>query len=238
MIRFSRHHKDQAINILLVDDHGMFREGAALLLKSLDPAIEVAHARSARECLDSAAGAAFDLVLLDLGLPDKPGLEALSDLKHAHPDLPVVVLSGQEDRETVLESIRRGAMGFIPKSSDDPQVLWHALKMALSGAITVPASVTAQHDASRTLPTATSAAPTQRPARAQDLGLTQRQLEVLRLLVQGLPNKSIARRLDIAEATARGYVSELLAAFRVTNRTQLVLEVARRGLVLGHSAPP
>ena len=215
-----------------MDDHGIFREGTALLLKSLDPNISVAHARSARECLDSAATMAFDLVLLDLGLPDKPGLEALSDLKHAHPDLPVVVLSGQEDRETVLDAIKRGAMGFIPKSSDDPKLLWHALKMAVSGAVTVPASMTVGSAAQQ--PMADHAPTTQ----VQDLGLTPRQVEVLRLLVQGLPNKSIARRLDIAETTARGYVSELLAVFRVTNRTQLVLDVAKRGLVLGSASPP
>ena len=215
-----------------MDDHGVFREGTALLLKSLDPSVEVSHARTARECLDTAAAGNFDLVLLDLGLPDKPGQEALSDLKHAHPDLPVVVLSGHEDRETVLESIKRGAMGFIPKSSDDPKLLWHALKMALSGTVTVPASVSAIGE-SHTLPQQVLPQEIEsRAVRSQDLGLTARQFDVLRLLVKGLPNKSIARRLDIAETTARGYVSELLAAFRVTNRTQLVLEVARRGLVL------
>jgi DNA-binding NarL/FixJ family response regulator len=217
---------------LLVDDHGIFREGTALLLKSLDPVIAIVHARTARECLDKAATTDLDLVLLDLGLPDKPGLEALSDLKHAHPDLPVVVLSGQEDHDTVLEAIKRGAMGFIPKSSDDPKLLWHALKMAVSGAVTVPTSMTI--DATVPRPAMDRTAPT----RAEDLGLTPRQLEVLRLLVQGLPNKSIARRLDIAETTARGYVSELLAAFRVTNRTQLVLDVAKRGLRLGAPVTP
>jgi DNA-binding NarL/FixJ family response regulator len=224
--------REAAINILLVDDHGMFREGTALLLKSLDSSITVAHARSARECLDKAAADSYDLVLLDLGLPDKPGLDALSDLKHAHPDLPVVVLSGQEERETVLDAIKRGAMGFIPKSSEDPKLLWHALKMAVSGSVTVPMSMTGA--------SAAQISDVERPApiQAQDLGLTQRQLEVLRLVVQGLPNKSIARRLDIAETTARGYVSELLAAFRVTNRTQLVLDVAKRGLVLGNTFSP
>lgn len=164
-------------------------------------------------------------MLLDLGLPDRPGLDALSALKHAHPDLPVVVLSGQEDRATMLDAIHRGAMGFIPKSSDDPQVLWHAMRLALAGSVTVPAALTSG---------GAGAAP--RPASSgpvQGVALTPRQTDVLRLLVQGLPNKSIARRLDIAETTARDYVSELLAAFRVTNRTQLVLEVARRGLQLG-----
>lgn len=190
----------------------------------------MSHARSAREGLDKAASGTVDLVLLDLGLPDKPGLEALSELKRAYPELPVVVLSGQEERETVLESIKRGAMGFIPKSSDDPHILWHALQMAVSGAVTVPAAVVSEP---LRVPEVDSAT----PARAQDLGLTPRQLEVLRLLVQGMPNKSIASRLDIAETTARGYVSELLAAFRVTNRTQLVLEVAKRGLSLGAHAP-
>lgn len=216
---------------MLVDDHGIFREGTALLLKSLDPTIEVAHARSAHECLDKAASETFDLVLLDLGLPDKPGLEALSDIKHAHPDLPVVVLSGQEERDIVLDAIKRGAMGFIPKSSDDPKLLWHALKMAVSGSVTVPKSITGN--------SAPSIHEPEHPApRVQDLGLTPRQIEVLRLLVQGLPNKSIARRLNIAETIARGYVSELLAAFRVTNRTQLVLDVGRRGLVLGEILSP
>jgi DNA-binding NarL/FixJ family response regulator len=223
---------ETTINILLVDDHGIFREGVALLLKSLDSAIEVTHARTARECLDKAATGQFGLVLLDLGLPDKPGIDALSDLKHAHPDLPIVVLSGHEERETVLESIRRGAMGFIPKSSDDPKLLWHALKMAVSGAVTVPPSMAVTPAAQRPDPDQTP------PTRVEDLGLTPRQLEVLRLLVQGLPNKSIARRLDIAETTARGYVSDLLAAFRVTNRTQLVLDVAKRGLVLNSPTMP
>lgn len=221
--------KGRTIRILLVDDHGIFREGAALLIKSLDQSIDVEHARSARDCLNLLARTRFDLVLLDLGLPDKPGFEAIDDIKEGHPELPVVVLSGQEDRETVLESIRRGAMGFIPKSSEDPGILLHALRMAVSGAVTVPTSIARA---------ATSVAPAHTSvARVEDLGLTPRQVDVLRLLVQGLPNKSIARKLNIAETTARGYVSDLLASFRVTNRTQLVLEVAKRGLALDAAAP-
>jgi DNA-binding NarL/FixJ family response regulator len=174
-------------------------------------------------------------VFLDLGLPDRSGLEALTELKHAHPNLPVVVLSGNEDRATVLESIKCGAMGFIPKSSENPELLWHAIKTTISGAVTVPISLTTPAAASAPAEPQSISAASPSPVQAQQLGLTQRQLDVLRLLVQGLPNKSIARRLDIAETTARGYVSELLASFRVTNRTQLVIEVARRGLVLGMS---
>lgn len=198
-----------------------------MLLKSLDADVAVSHARSAKECLSAARIGAIDLVFLDLGLPDLPGLDALSELKSVRPDLPVVVLSGREECEVVEEAIKRGAMGFIPKSTEDPQLLSRALKTALSGAVTVP-DTRGRH----------GAASDAKPLDVNDLGLTARRLDVLRLLVQGMPNKSIARRLDIAETTARGYVSELLAAFRVTNRTQLVFEVARRGLRLGVGEPP
>ena len=117
-------------------------------------------------------------------------------------------------------------MGFIPKSTDNPDTLWHALRMASSGAVTVPASI---HS---TPPRVTGAAGSPQATRAPTgvaPALTARQQSVLDLLLQGLPNKSIARRLDIAESTARDYVSELLGLYGVTNRTQLVLEVTRRG---------
>jgi DNA-binding NarL/FixJ family response regulator len=224
------------MRVLLVDDHGIVREGTALLLKSIDPSIEIAHARTAAECMAQVAAGRFDLVLLDLELPDRPGVEALSELKRNYPELPVVVLSGHEDRDSVLESIKQGAMGFIPKSAENPELLAHALKLAVSGAVTVPVSVFARNAGATYSPSSarpTSQASSDRPTKPQDLGITARQLDVLRLVVQGLPNKLIARRLDIAETTARGYVSELLAAFGVANRTQLVVEVARRGLVLG-----
>jgi len=223
------------MKILLVDDHGIVREGIGLLLQSIDPGVEVSHAKSALECRAAMQEGDFDLVLLDLGLPDQPGLDALLDLKNDWPEVPVVVLSAQEDRDTIFESIRRGAMGFIPKSTEDSRLLAHALAMAVAGAVTVPASVTDGH-----APTSLAHRPASAPGSASrslaDLGLTPRQIDVLRLLVQGLPNKSIARRLDIAETTARGYVSTLLAAFGVANRTGLVVEVARRGLSLGVAA--
>jgi DNA-binding NarL/FixJ family response regulator len=222
-------HRERTIKILLVDDHGLFREGITLLLKSVDPGIDVLHAGTGADALQQITRERFDMMFLDLGLPDRPGLEVLTELKALAPELPVVVLSGHEERDTVLDAIRRGAMGFIPKSSEDPQLLWHALKMAASGAVTVPASIT--HSGSGAQP---SAPPSARST-TEALGLTSRQWDVLRLLVQGMPNKSIARRLDIAETTARGYVSDLLAAFRVTNRTQLVIEVARRGI---DTSPP
>lgn len=122
-------------------------------------------------------------------------------------------------------------MGFIPKSSTDPRVLLHALRMALCGGVSVPASVVHEQASAPSEPHHATL------SRVQELGLTPRQVDVLRLLVQGMPNKSIARKLNIAETTARGYVSELLATFRVTNRTQLVLEVAKRGLTLGTDVP-
>lgn len=228
------------MEILLVDDHGLFREGVAALLRSFDPAVGLAHAGSGRECLEKIARQPFDIVFLDLGLPDRPGMEVLRALKAGWPDTAVVVLSGDESRDTVVAAIQAGATGFVPKSADRPETLWHAIRLAAAGGVTVPASVHAGGT-----PAAAAPPPASRPVRqtAEGLGLTPRQFDVLRLLLLGLPNKSIARRLDIAESTARDHVSGLLAHFHVTNRTQLVLEIGRLGIVVGSlpgggGAPP
>lgn len=215
------------MDILLVDDHGLFREGVSALLQAADPDLHVAHAVDAASAMAHLETHGAELVFLDLGLPDADGLAVLSRIKETHPDVRVVVLSGTEDRDTVLECIQRGAMGFIPKSTDNPDTLWHALRMASSGAVTVPASI---HSRPPRVPDSESAAQPGKASTGNTPALTARQQSVLDLLLQGLPNKSIARRLDIAESTARDYVSELLGLYGVTNRTQLVLEVTRRNL--------
>ena len=103
------------MKILLVDDHTLFREGMRLVVSQLDPGCEIIEASTCQAAFDAANAAAdFDVILLDLGLPDLPGFEALSVLRETHPQMPVVVLSARDDRDTVLEALDRGAMGFIP----------------------------------------------------------------------------------------------------------------------------
>ncbi|MBM3344518.1 MAG: response regulator transcription factor [Betaproteobacteria bacterium] len=178
----------------------------------------------------------LNLVLLDLSLPDANGFEVLHQLREAHPGIPVVVLSATDDAATVMRALDDGAMGYIPKTSSN-DVLLGALRLVLSGGVYLPAEVLRQ---SAHPPAPASAAPgaTDTPEReitCRDLGLTDRQAQVLALVVQGKPNKLICRTLNLAEGTVKIHISAILRALNVTNRTQAVVAVGKLGLKL--SAP-
>jgi DNA-binding NarL/FixJ family response regulator len=215
------------MKILLVDDHTLFREGMRLVLSQLDSASEIIEAANCEQAFAAAnSHPDCDIVLLDLNLPDMPGFAALSVLRDKHPHLPVVVLSATDDRGTVLEALDRGAMGFIPKTSSSG-VLLGALRLVLAKGVYIPPAVLAAETAHTT---SAAAAKSVKPVRAADLGLTDRQMDVLGLIVQGKPNKLICRELGLAEGTVKTHVTAVLRALSVTNRTQAVLAVGRLGL--------
>lgn len=217
------------MKILLIDDHPLFRAGLELLLKELEPGTQVLHAGSCAEGIALALKKSLNLVLLDLSLPDGTGLECLRALKEARPSLPVVVISGQEmDRGMVEQALELKAMGFVPKSENADRVA-AALRTALAGGVFLPASLFDKAPGNKPPP----APKLPEPIRAEDLGITKRQGEVLRLLVQGLPNKRIATKLGISLPVVKKHVSDLLAHFQVVSRTQLVAMVAQRGIHLG-----
>ena len=135
--------------------------------------------------------------------------------------MPVLVLSATHDRATVEHALDLGAMGFIPKTANT-RVLLDALRLVLSGGVYVPAE-SAQ---------ASGALRPRSVTRPEQLGLTLRQADVLKLLVQGKPNKLICRDLRLSEGTVKVHVSAILRALNVRNRTQVVIELARRGVRL------
>lgn len=212
------------MRILVIDDHALIREGIAQVIRSLDASIEIVQAGTCAAGLEAARDGAFGLVLLDLNLPDQPGSEALKVFRERHPEMPVVIVSGQEDRDTVLRTLELGAKAFIPKSGD-PGRLRDAVAALLEGRVFLPDDVLA----SSILPKAAQAALAE-PGTQEEL--TGRQLEVLALVVAGLPNKLIARKLDIAESTVKIHVSAVMRAFKVASRTQVVLAVAKSGMRL------
>lgn len=211
------------MNILLVDDHALFREGIALLLQELEPAVQVWHAGDVAQALAVLDGdAAIDLILLDFLLPGEHGLQALKTLRKSHPGVPVVMLSSQEDQPTVLRTVQLGAMGFIPKSASSAQ-LFEALRTVLARGIYVPPL---------SLAYASSPAPAPPRTRAADLGLTPRQTQVLWLILEGKPMKLIASELGLTHNTAKTHVSAVLRTLGVTTRTQAIVAANRLGLVL------
>ncbi|MCE4556462.1 response regulator [Roseateles cellulosilyticus] len=230
------------MKVLLIDDHPLFREGVALLLQPLVEGLQTWEAGSCEEAFDLLArrGSA-DLVLIDLGLPGITGLEGLTRLRQQHPELPVVVMSSSDDKDTVLAALDAGAMGFIPKSSTS-QVMLGALRLILAKGIYLPPSVFLAARSAPTVsppPAASPGVSAPPPARTPaDLGLTPRQAEVLHLLLQGKPAKLIGRQLNLSLSTVKAHTSAVLRALNVTTRTQAVVAAGRMGLRFDEPASP
>ncbi len=229
------------MKVLLVDDHPLILSALqAVILNVGSKTIVVGtdSADAARAALR--ADSDFDLVLLDLALGKVDGFDVLVEFRSTYPAIPVVVVSASERASDVIRAIDSGAMGFVPKSSSHAE-LHEALSMVMSGSMYVPPSMLglefgrsgglagraprppdqaalgegAQPEAHQKLPS------------IEDIGLTPRQAEVLALLLQGLPNKLIARQLNLSVETVKDHVAAVLRALGVSSRTQAVLAVSQ-----------
>jgi DNA-binding NarL/FixJ family response regulator len=209
------------MNILLVDDHPLIRDGVAALLSRHDPGTRVRCAADCASGIALAVHEAPDLILLDLGLPDRVGMAALDVMREAVPGVPVAVLSGTLDRDVVMAAIDHGACGYIP--------IWAALGVILSGGVYVPDCIVGIQPAPLAGPVVAGNPQTVTDVLAAH-GLTGRQRDILRALVAGHSNKEIARRLDLAEPTVKAHVSAVLRALNVGSRTQAVLWLGRHGI--------
>jgi two-component system, NarL family, nitrate/nitrite response regulator NarL len=213
------------MKLLLVDDHALFRGGLKSLLQELGGTLVLDEAGNYAEALERVTACRYDLVLLDLNMPGLNRLDALTALRQAVPEVPVVVLSGEDEPAVVRAAIERGAMGFIPKTAT-PGVLVQALRLVLAHGVYLPVGVLDAVGAAAPADSGTHAVARTLP------GLTARQMDVLRCVIRGMPNKVIARELDIAEATVKVHLSSVLRAFGVRNRTEAVYAAAKMGLRL------
>jgi len=221
------------MKVLMIDDHPLFREGVALLLRPLLGTSEIWEAGSCEDAFALLARLGCpDLILVDLALPGMSGLEGIAPLRDKCPDTPLVALSSSDDRETVLKALDAGAMGFIPKSSTTA-VLAGALRLVLARGIYLPPVVLpTSHPALQSTPLspvgkAHAEAAGMHPSK---LGLTERQSDVLYQILQGKPAKTIARDLGLASSTVKAHTSAVLRALNVTTRTQAVIAASRLGL--------
>lgn len=216
------------MKILIIDDHQLFREGLKLILSRLNAEIVPLEAAALDEALSLARQHPdIAIVFFDLGLPGVQGMDALALFRQQCDGVPVIVLSGQENQQTVLDALAAGAMGFVPKSTS-PQTLHAALKIVLDKGVYVPPAALGQLLPQTAVPSVAISLGQQ----LGDLGLTDRQIEVFRLIVQGKTNKAIARTLQISESTIKQHVKPILRALGVTSRVGAILEVARLGISL------
>ncbi len=228
------------MRVLLVDDHPLILSALQTVIQGLGDGVQVVgvgSGRAAREALK--ADANYDLVLLDLQLGDTSGFDLLSEFRQAYPALPVVVISASDRASDVIRSIDMGAMGFVPKRASN-ETLFDALRMVMSGGIYVPpmsmgsdgsaGSGQGTHHGSESLDvvgTQASQSDFQTQPSLASLGLTPRQTDVLALLLQGKPNKLIARELGLSVETVKDHVAAVLRALGVNSRTQAVLAVSQ-----------
>lgn len=213
------------MKILVVDDHVLIREALRGVLKELrDEAqiVEAADSGRAMQCIEETPD--LELVLLDLYLPDRSGFDLLAELRERHPAVAVVVLSVSSERRDITRALELGAVGFIPKSAQR-EVMLGAFRLIFAGGVYVPPEIFARPRPAPAAPPGPGRAPS-----AAELGLTERQMEVLRLIMEGKSNKAICRVLDLAEPTVKNHVTTILRALKVTNRTEAVIAATALGL--------
>lgn len=213
------------MHILLIDDHVLFREALLYILDQLCTnlvVLEAANIEEATRLIEHTRN--LDLILLDLDLPGIDGLSAMPGLRKHAPDVPLIVLSGSENIQHVRSALDKGAVGYIPKSCSSHEMLV-AMRQVLQGDIFIPPKLLGGLKA--------SALSVPEPDADEHLkaALTKRQIEVLDCLAKGLPNKLIARELDIVEGTVKLHVFAILRILGVRNRTEAVIEASRLGLI-------
>ena len=229
------------MKVLLIDDHPLILSALQSVILGLGGDVSVTGAGSAgaaREILK--ADPDFDLVLLDLHLGDADGFEVLAEFRNQYPALPVVVVSASDRMSDVIRAIDLGAMGFVPKRASN-ESLFEALRMVMSGGIYVPPMTMGSErrpeppplegdtvpGVLRVVRENAQGAPFQKQAPLASFGLTPRQTDVLALLLQGKPNKLIARDLNLSVETVKDHVAAVLRTLNVGSRTQAVLAVSQ-----------
>jgi len=210
------------MNILLVDDHALFREGLRALMLKISPEITIYEAASLEGAIDECRATQFRMALLDLGLSQTDGLETLDAFRAGVPGVPVVVLSGDEAPQRIRAAIDRGAVGYVPKSHTSDLMI-AALRLVLSGGVYLPPL--ALDDDLELGQQATSL--TQSFAR-----LSPRQREVAQLLLQGQSNKVIGRKLGVSEGTVKAHVSAIYQIIGAKNRVEAVTLAAKSGIAI------
>jgi two-component system nitrate/nitrite response regulator NarL len=199
------------VKLLIVDDHPLFRDGLAALLCQSSADTVVRQAASAEEALRTVDEEIFDAMFMDLVMPEMCGEPAIREFARRHPDLPVIVLSSSEAPSDVRRVINAGASGYIPKSAT-AQTVVSALRLVLSGNVYVPPLL---------LSSTTRAIDHDMQDTPRSLAqLTDRQVDVLRYLRDGLTNKEISANLGIAEKTVKVHIAAIFKTLNVVNRTQ------------------
>jgi DNA-binding NarL/FixJ family response regulator len=211
------------MRILVADDHPLVRDALARTVTSLDAVVQVIEAADFDALRSQASEHDLDLALVDLNMPGMRGVNGLRALRREFPTLVLIVASAQDDAATIRMVLATGVSGFIPKTESRDVVL-QAIRLVLAGGVYVPPSVLLTQDGAAAAPAHGSNGPA-------ETTLTPRQIDVLGCLLQGRPNKLIARDLGLTEGTVKIHIAAILRALGASNRTEAVVRAREMGLL-------
>lgn len=212
--------KESRIRVLIADDHAVVREGLRLLINS-EPGMEVVgQAADGVEAVSAARSLNPDVILLDLVMPRKNGIEAIAEIRQEKPTAHILVLTSFAEDDKVFPAIKAGALGYLLKDSS-PNELLQAIRETSRGESSLHPTIARK--LIRELSQPSNLPPAAEP-------LTEREVEVLKLVALGLPNQEIAEKLSLSERTVRSHVSNILDKLHLANRTQAALYAVREGL--------
>jgi DNA-binding NarL/FixJ family response regulator len=205
------------IRILIADDHFVVRQGLATLLSPRNGMEVIGEAATGREAVNLARQLNPDVILMDMSMPEMDGPEAIRLIKQENPKARILVLTSFGESKRVSDALQAGALGYLLKDSS-PDDLLHAIGSVYRGNLVLPQELAAKL--------------MQRPAAPPAIDqLTQREIDVLRLLAQGQSNQEIAQQLHISATTVRSHVSNIMMKLGVSNRTQAALVARERQLL-------
>lgn len=217
---------DEAIRVLLCEDHTLFRELLSMALADIDDIEVVGEASSVEESIDKARDLRPDVVVMDISMGDGSGIDATAHIKQMLPSADVVMITGSEDETDLFESIKAGASGYLLKNVRIEEIP-EAIRAANSGTAVISPSIAPKLLAKF----AAMSQPQVREPQDIEVHLTERQLDILRLISSGLSDREIGERLSISEGTVRTHVQRILQKFGKESRIEAVLSGVRQGLI-------
>ena len=218
------------INALLVEDHELYRMGLSMLLDKAEGITLVAESADGLDGIKKAREFSPDVILMDIGLPNIDGIEATQRIKDFNPDVKILIFTSRDSENDVFEAFKAGADGYIMKGATPEQTI-SAIKSVYEGVGWIDPSIAKMVFSNLQKPSANVVTEPEPKKSNNSYGLTERELDVLELMVEGLSNPQIADKLVITKATAKAHVHSILQKLCVSSRTQATVTAMKEGLV-------